>query len=365
MESVNPSAITVNGSHSPASKEVGADELFLQKDIPEITMNPPLEGSKDYSTQATGPEMVSMRNKWQGYKNALLTTGNRLVVEAPINYLNPTIIEEHADGKSTVELALATLRETGYVHSETMLSCGSSGAKKYARVVTYNNKSTEALRKLQNTTIKTFPTNSPEGCTDTSFTLIHKSEELTKRGPDLQRGSEMDLNRDLPPLPFAADSESLQIGAQSHQHSLESILDCTLEVLQPLYYDPVRDSLKYGGIHYHPDGMRYYPEVLQHPPRTSSMPRPGTLLDTAAGTMHQVKAGEPLKHSIAPYAPAEDVLEPTRASEASNSSEASSGIMGNFIPVKTVVSSSVIVTRAVHMPRIKYILFITVLLFHN
>ena len=369
MEPVNPSPVTVNGSHSPASKEVGADEqneLSLQKDIPEIIVNPPPEGSKDYSTQASGPEKVSMRNKCQRYNIALLTTGDRLVVEAPINVLNSTMIEEHADGKPTAELALETLRETGYVHSETMLNCGSSGAKKYARVViNYKKENTEALRKFQNN-IKSPITNSPEGFPNTSSTLIHKSEELTKRWLYLQKGSLMDLNRDLPPLPLATDSESLQLGEQSHQHSLESVPDCTLELLQPLYYDPVRDSLKYGGIHYHPDGMHYCPEVLQHPPRTSSMPRPGTPLDTTAGTMHhQVKAEEPLKHSPAPHAPAEDVLGLTRASDTSHSSEASSGIMGNFIPVMTVASPSVIVTRAVHVPRIEYIPFITALLLCN
>lgn len=373
MEPANPSqssAIAVNGSYNPAGDGVEADEQnepSPQKDIPEITVNPPPEGSKDHSTQASGSEKASMRNKCQRYKIALLTTGDRLVVEAPINVLNSTMIEEHADGKSTVELALEMLRETGCVHLESMLSCGSSGAKKYPRVViNHNNENTEALKKRRNNNIKTSTTNSPEDSSDTSSTLIHKSEELTKRWLDLQKGSAMDLNRDLPPLPLTTDSQYLQLGEQSHQHSLESVPDCTLELLQPLYYDPVRDSLKYGGIHYHPDGMRYYPEVLQHPPRTSSMPRPGTPLNTAAGTMYQqVKAGERLKPSPATHAPAEDVLEPTCASDASYSSEVSSGIMGNFIPVKTVVSPSVILTRAVHVPRIEYIPFITGLLFRN
>jgi hypothetical protein len=243
---------------------------------------------------------------------------------------------------------------------ESMLSCGSSGAKKYPRVViNHNNENTEALKKRRNNNIKTSTTNSPKNSPDTSLAPIHKSEQVTKRWLDLPKGSEMDLNRDLPPLPLTTNSQSLELSDQSHQQGLESVPDYTLELLQPLYYDPVRDSLKYGGIHYHPEGMRYSPEVLQHPPRTSSMPRPDTPLNTAAGPINrQVKAGERLN-------PAEDVLEPARASDASYSSEASSGIMGNFIPVKTVTSPSVIVTRAVHIPRIEYIPFITALLFCN
>jgi len=374
MEAVNPSqssATTVNGSYSPAGKGVEADEQgepSLQKDIPEITLNPQPEGSKDQSTQASGPEKILMRNKSRKYKIALLTTGGRLVVKVPINVLNSTMFEGHANGKSTVELALEMLRETGYVHSETMLNYGSSGVKHCPRVVinNNNNENTDAIRKRQNNNIKTFTENSPEVSLDTSSPLIHESEELTKRRLVLQKGSEMDLNRDLPPLPLATSSRFLQLGEQSQQHSLESVPDCTLELLQPLYYDPVRDSLKYGGIHYHPDGMRYYPEVLQHPPRTSSMPRPGTPLDTPSGTMHhQVKAGERLKPSLAAHAPAEDVLGPTHTSDASYSSEASAGIMGNFIPVKTVALSSGIETRAVHVPRIEYIPFNTTLLFCN
>jgi len=164
----------------------------------------------------------------------------------------------------------------------------------------------------------------------------------------------MDLNRDLPTLPLTTDSQSLELDENSHQHKLESILDCTLELLQPLYYDPVRDSLKYGGIHYHTDGMHYHPEVHQYPPRTSSMPRPSTPLDASVGTIHhQVKAGDRLKPS--PGTP--------HASDASYSSETSSGIMGNFIPVKTAASPSLIVTRAVHVPRIEYIPSVTGLLF--
>jgi hypothetical protein len=112
--------------------------------------------------------------------------------------------------------------------------------------------------------------------------------------------------------------------------------------------------------------MRYYPEVLQHPPRTSSMPRPGTPLDTAVGTTHhQFKARECPKPSHAAHAPAEDVFGPPRDSDASYSSEAPSGIMGNFIPVKIAASPSIIETRAVRVPRIEYILFITGLLFFN
>jgi hypothetical protein len=40
------------------------------------------------------------------------------------------MIEEHEGGKSSVELAPEMLRETGYINSETMLNCSSSGGKK-------------------------------------------------------------------------------------------------------------------------------------------------------------------------------------------------------------------------------------------
>jgi hypothetical protein len=371
MEPANPtqsSTITVNRSCNSAVNGMEADEQSepsLQMDIPEITANPPAEASKKHSTQTCDPERVSMRNKHQGYKITLDTTRDHLLVEAAFNVLDSAVIEEHAYGKSAVELALEILQWTGYVHSETMLNCGSSGAKKNQRVVNDNNENAEALSKRENN-VKISTTDSLEGSPDTSLTLVRQSEELTKRWLNLQKESGMDLNRDLPPLPSTTDLQSLQFCGQSQQHNLESAPECTLELLQPLYYDPVRDSLKYGGVHYHPGGMRYYPEVVQHPPRTSSMPRPGTLLDTTAGAMqHQVEALELPKPSSAALAPARDVLGPCRASDASYSSEASSGIMGNFIPVKTVASPSVIVTRAVRVPRIEYTPFITTLSFCN
>jgi hypothetical protein len=79
--------------------------------------------------QASGPRMISVRTKCQWDKIVLLTTGDRLVVEATINVLDSSMIKEHANGKFTAELAPEILRETGYVSSETMLNCGSAGSK--------------------------------------------------------------------------------------------------------------------------------------------------------------------------------------------------------------------------------------------
>jgi hypothetical protein len=170
----------------------------------------------------------------------------------------------------------------------------------------------------------------------------------------------MDLNRDLPPLPLTTDSQSLRIGDQSQQHSLELQVENTFGLLQPLFYDPVRDSLKYGGLHYHPDGMLYHPKVPQHPPRTSSMPQTETLLKTAGGfTNGPVVTGEHLCPPRAANTGSQDMFRHTCASDASYESKGSSGIMGNFIPVKTVPSSSMIVARAVHLPRIEYISLLT------
>jgi hypothetical protein len=351
-----PSIITVIRSCNSAGNEIEADEMnkpFHLMDIPDITVNP-LDGSKEHSTQTFDSEKISASKTHQRYKIGPLTRGNSLQIEPAINTLDSTMIEGNSNGKSIVEIALEILQETGYVHSEMMLNFGSSSTKRYKRVL--NNNKAETFDKRENNNFKFFVTNSLEGTPANSLTLTHKVAELTQGWLDLQKASEMDLNRDLPPLPLATDSQSLQLGDQSQQHSLELREECTLELLRPLCYDPVRDSLKYGGLHYHPDGMCYHPEVCQHPPRTSSMPQTATPLETSMASKHyQVEERQYLQPSPAANSVAQDVIGPIRASDASYGSEGSSGIMGNFIPVKIVASPFVNVTRAVHVPRIKYI----------
>ncbi len=368
MDPVNAteaSSIIVSSGCNLGSNEIKADRrngVSLSKEISEITVNHLACGSKVESTRTYDDlEKLFARNKHRRHETALLTTGNPPVVQTAINILDSTMIEWNTDRKSTEELALDLLEGTGYGYSEPLRSCDSSGAKKYKRVQNNNdNLNAESLSKRVNNNSKTCTTYSPEDSPDNSVTLIHKSEELSAGWLVLQKESEMDLNRDLPPLPFTTDSQSEQLeqlADQSQQESFESA-GCTLEHLHPLYYDPDRDSLQYGGLHYHPDGMRYYTEVIQHPPRTSSMPNAGTLLETAeASTHHQVKAGENLNSLPAAHALEQDAFGPTRASNATHGSEGSSGIMGNFIPVKMVSSPSAIVTRAVKLPRIEYITF--------
>jgi hypothetical protein len=350
-----PSTITVTRSCISAGDKIEADEMykpFLLMDIPDITVNP-LDSSKKHLTQTCDSKKISPSKTHQRYKIGPLTTGNSLQIEPVINTLDSTRIEGNSNGKSTVEIALEILRETGYVHSEMMLNCGSSGAKRYIRVL--NNKA-EAFDKRENNNFKFCATNSLESTPANLLTLTHKVAELTQGWLDLQKASKMDLNRDLPPLPLATDPQSLQLGNQFQQHSLELREECTLELLQPLCYDPVRDSLKYGGLHYHPDGMRYHPEVRQHPPRTSSMPQTATPLETSVSSKHyQVEARQYLQPSPAANSVAQDVFGPIRASDASYDSKGSSGIMGNFIPVKMVALPPMNVTKAVHVQHIKYI----------
>jgi hypothetical protein len=164
----------------------------------------------------------------------------------------------------------------------------------------------------------------------------------------------MDLNRDLPPLPAATDLQAVQVCDKSDQHSFESKSELGFGFLQPLYYDPVRDSLRFGSVHYHPDGMRYYPEVLQHSPRTSSMAAPGAPSDTSYGTINpHHKAMECSKRSTAAHIFEQDVSGPGLTPDSGHISDASSGIMGNFIPVKTVALHSVTAARAIHALRIE------------
>lgn len=314
----------------------------------------PLDGSEEHSTQTFDSEKNSASKTHQRYKIGPLTTGNSLHIEPTINTLDSTMIEGNSNGKSTVEIALEILQETGYVHSEMMLNLGSSSTKRYKRVL--NNNKAETFDKRENNNFKFCVTNSLEGTPANSLTLTHKVAELTQGWLDLQKASEMDLNRDLPPLPLATDFQYLQLGDQSQQHSLELREECTLELLRPLCYDPVRDSLKYGGLQYHPDGMCYHPEVRPHPPRTSSMPQTATPLEASMASKHyQVEARQYLQPLPAANSVAQDVIGPIRASDASYGSEVSSGIMGNFIPVKIVASPFANVTRAVYVPRIKYI----------
>jgi hypothetical protein len=61
-----------------------------ENEIPEILVNPPPEGYKDHLTHTSGRGKISMRTKCQKYQIVLLTIGERLVIEAPINVWTQT-----------------------------------------------------------------------------------------------------------------------------------------------------------------------------------------------------------------------------------------------------------------------------------
>ncbi len=278
------------------------------------------------------------------------------------NSQGPSMIKENTEGKSTLKIVMEMLQWIGHAYLEKLLTRGPLGIKKVTRSQSNhknntNNKRAQASNKREQNKVDNLSGILSQSELEISLALIHKKEELTKRRSNHKRICEMDLNRDLPPLPFTTGSQHLQLGDKAHRRSLHSEANFEVKLLQPLYYDPVRDSFKYGGFHYHPDGMRYHPEVPQHPPRTSSMPRNDVASASNMESINnQFKTRDHLNRSSIVNTLAQDTFGSTHASHAKHGSEGSSGFLGNFIPVKKLAIPSAITTRAVHVPRIEYYL---------
>jgi hypothetical protein len=291
-----------------------------------------------------------MDDKLQAFKDAPVKKGDTLIVEPVINSWDPITFEKSSNGKSTMEM----LQEAKALRLKSMVKCVSPGSNKNPRVQNNNNENADNQSKHKNNSVKNRVINSPKESPKISFNPIQKAGQLNKVPPKYQSDYQMDLNRDLPPLPAPTEMQALQSGDEPDPHGFKSTSDCGLDLLQPLYYDPVRDSLKFGGVHYHPDGMLYYPEVLQHPPRTSSMAAPGASPSISSGTRNpQHEAVGCSKPSITVHILGQGVHGSGRAPDPGHISDASSGILGNFIPVKRMIPDSAIEARAIQIPRIE------------
>jgi hypothetical protein len=171
------STITLSRSCTSAGNETEDDEKkerFLLKGIPQITVDPPADGSTEHSNQTYDSESVPASQKRQGCKMPPFKIGSNQHLEPTVNNLNPCNIKKHADG---TEQAYRMLEETGYVHSEVMLNCGSSGAKRDTQVL--NKNKTEALSKREDN-FKFSATNSLRATSALSLALIRRNSGLTQ-----------------------------------------------------------------------------------------------------------------------------------------------------------------------------------------
>jgi hypothetical protein len=130
----------------------------------------------------------------------------------------------------------------------------------------------------------------------------------------------MDLNRELPPLPIPNPIIPLRIRKTSM-----SAAEPEPERLLQLRYNPARDGLKYGGIQYHPEGIRYWPEVSQYQLRTSPMSAADTCTKSSSRPIHIESETSKFSKTRAEVKCAPMVSE--------HHHEVSTGIMGNFMPL--------------------------------
>jgi len=158
----------------------------------------------------------------------------------------------------------------------------------------------------------------------------------------------MNLNRDLPPLPAPIPTQPLDIRKHTKHNHVASTSDSKGEILLPLCYDPVRDGINYGGIQYHRDSIRYYPKVVQHPPRTSSMRKSNPPDNMSAG--NRSERLETAECSSTPSAVRSIALSTSISSCPPN---ASCGIMGNFMPLKGANLDYTVRTEAIDNSRPK------------
>lgn len=138
----------------------------------------------------------------------------------------------------------------------------------------------------------------------------------------------MDLNRELPPLPVLNSIIPLHIRKKSEEkQQMKSFEEPEPEPerLLPLCYNPVRDGLKYRGIQYHPEGIRYWPEVSQHQLHTSPMPMVDTYAEVSLRPIQNGAIATKFSKARAAVKSAAIIFE--------GHHEVSTGIMGNFMPL--------------------------------
>lgn len=287
---------------------------------------------------------TSIGGELQHSKDALLRTEDHCIVEFDINCWDQTISGGSTGDNPTVELTFGMQPEPQNLRLEVLQNCVSLGPSGSSRI----------QNKHANNSLNASAINSPEVSPEISPILIQKTDGINKEPLKHQRDFEMNLDRDLPPLPVAADLQALVVSDQSDQHSLELKPQCNPESLKPLCYDPVIDSLKHGGIHYYPDGMRYHPESPQHLPQILPTLEPNaTPVASSMTTYHQHKEVECLKAPLTARIPTQDASESSSTSDINHISSMSSGILGNFIPVNTMGPASALAVTTLNLHKIE------------
>lgn len=349
------SILTVSRGYSSYADKQEANlqtESPLQNMISAIAALHPSEDCENHSmkTCRLATAFTSKGDELQDFKNTVLDTGDP-IIRLPVITSSDSIAPDEFPGRSsTGKLTSKILQESNTLPLQSMLKSISLGSSR-DQCVQNNNQNAKALNKHEINGIQYHVINSLELSSEIPLSLIQKAEELNKASLKYQADYKMVLNRDVHPPPLATTLQALQVYDPSDEHNFESTSERCLGFQRHLYYDPVRDCLKYRVIHYHPGNMRYYPEVFQYPPRTSSMAAPEALPIASAGTVkHRAMEWKP---SPAAHIPSQDVSGSGRTSDSSNISGSSSGIMGNFIPVETVAPYAVTAASSVHNPQIE------------